>query len=464
MSANPKTTLLMTILCVTISAANGYGQNIKQALEQKKQQQEQLEREQREHRRQQRERELREERERREYEQQQREEQERLRLEEEARQRRLEAERQERLRTEREKQQKEEQYQKHIQDAGRCFLQKNYDAAKESYFAAITLKPEHKYELQKKIDEINDILHFLQERQYRVYDYEDFYSSDYMLINQTITENLKTILLAGKEVQPASISITCTVDTAGTTRFICNTTLTDALLEEKIKQLARRITLKQTSINGYTVASIANYSYSISSDYAILQVKKNKNGMESNGKKYKAYSEKANNLLHSAPMGNFTVQCSRITINSQTSQDENILKYKGTGGPSNALLSLLVPGLGDHRVTYGEKSGVGTALWTYGLLGAGIGCYVWSANEYEKYHKAIKQPDMDKHYQLANGAAIASAVCIATAGIIWVSDVIYVLVKGSKNAKEQKAWKRSHIGLYSRPEMNAAGLTYTVNF
>ena len=163
-------------------------------------------------------------------------------------------------------------------------------------------------------------------------------------------------------------------------------------------------------------------------------------------------------------MGKYTFHFNKATINGKDDVKNDLLKYKGTGGPSNVFLSLLVPGLGKSRVTYGEKNGLGTTLWTYGLIGAGVGLKIYSNNEYSKYHKATEQSAMDDHYKKANYSNQAFYACVGAGAIIWISDIIWVWKKGAENAKAQKKYKQAHLSVYYEPNFDAPGLSYTINF
>ena len=134
------------------------------------------------------------------------------------------------------------------------------------------------------------------------------------------------------------------------------------------------------------------------------------------------------------------------------------------GGPENALLSLIIPGLGMHKVTYGKSTGLGTMLPTYALLGGGIGLKVYSNKEYKKYHDATTQAEMDEHYKSANLANYAFYGCMLAGGLIWISDIIRVAVIGSQNLKKFNAYKHSYLGYYYNPEIEAMGLSYTIKF
>jgi hypothetical protein len=140
------------------------------------------------------------------------------------------------------------------------------------------------------------------------------------------------------------------------------------------------------------------------------------------------------------------------------------LKYHDTGTASNAFLSLLIPGLGDRRVTYGEKSGLGRAFYSYGLIGAGVGFKMAADKEYKKYHAATDR-DLYTTQNIrkeAESFEYVSYICLGLGAAIWIYDVIWVWSKGTQN--QQAHNKLPSFGLYYNPEFKATGLTYTVNF
>ena len=133
----------------------------------------------------------------------------------------------------------------------------------------------------------------------------------------------------------------------------------------------------------------------------------------------------------------------KTVINGQQYDNNKLIKTT-THGASNAFLSLLVPGLGDHRVSYGKKSGISVALSTYALIGGGIGLKFYSNSEYKKYHAATTQEAMYDHYPKANYSNQAFYGCLIVGGFIWISDIIWVASTGAENTKAQKAYRQSH--------------------
>ena len=110
---------------------------------------------------------------------------------------------------------------------------------------------------------------------------------------------------------------------------------------------------------------------------------------------------------------------------------------KVEGGPSNAFLSMLLPGVGDYFVSKPNKT------WYYiSALYLGSAYYacsnkIQSNKFYDQYHKASLQNEMDVAYKQANDKYQTFQLMLGVMGAIWVADVVYVTIKGFKNRKEQ---------------------------
>ncbi|WP_047451635.1 hypothetical protein [Alistipes sp. ZOR0009] len=411
----------------------------------------------------------------------------------------------------REAEEKEKKYQNAIQRAESAYYQKQYSIAKQAYNEAITIKPENEEilsskiaevdisifyqnandffkskqfqkakeeygkallinqntkidEIKCKIKEIDDFLVFLKERTYRKYNYQDIERANYAIYNQRIVDELKMFLLNEQNIPKSDVTIICEIDTLGvnTTRFVSSSQ--DVNLIKKLDELSKNLKLNPVSINGYSANAKAEFIYGIEANHATITVKKRLDIISSTNRDFKLYSLNINKELSKAPIGNYTFNLNKAIVNSQEYNNNQLVKVNGKGGPSNALLSVLVPGLGVRNVTGGAKSGLSRTLWTYGLIGAGIGCKLFSNKEYNAYHSATTQTEMDNHYNLANGFNNAFYTCISAGLVIWIYDIVWVANKGAANKKAQKAWKRNHLGVYYNQEMNASGLSYTINF
>ena len=107
------------------------------------------------------------------------------------------------------------------------------------------------------------------------------------------------------------------------------------------------------------------------------------------------------------------------------------------GGPSNAFLSMLLPGLGDHFVNKESKSWyyisalyLGTAYYAYSNK-------VQSDEFYTQYHSATTQSEIEAAYKSANDKYHNYQLLLGVAGTIWLADVIHVTAKGFKNRRNQ---------------------------
>ncbi len=111
---------------------------------------------------------------------------------------------------------------------------------------------------------------------------------------------------------------------------------------------------------------------------------------------------------------------------------------KVKGGPSNAFLSMLLPGLGEWGVMK-EKS-VFPLYVTGAFLGSlyfAFSTKIESNKFYDQYRQATTQFEMDTYYKNANDKYQTYQFFLGLAGTIWLGDVIYVTVKGFKNRREQ---------------------------
>ncbi len=145
--------------------------------------------------------------------------------------------------------------------------------------------------------------------------------------------------------------------------------------------------------------------------------------------------------------GKYKINYITACINGENHSFQRIMSYKNTGGTENVWLSLIVPGYGLNRVTYGEKSGVWTTLGIYGLAATGVACKYLSHSIVDK--KVAKEVD-----QLS-----ASSFCVAA---IWhCFNLIYIYMTG-KNNQELYGSSRSFVASFS--PNNEFLLSYTLNF
>jgi hypothetical protein len=106
------------------------------------------------------------------------------------------------------------------------------------------------------------------------------------------------------------------------------------------------------------------------------------------------------------------------------------------GPPSNALLSLAVPGLGDRYVRNPRKTIVKPFIITaaaYGFIGAGIYNLMIKNIEEDNSSKAVIPANSKNFQDRADQAALYSYIYLGVGAAIWCGDIIYVLAKSEKN-------------------------------
>ena len=121
------------------------------------------------------------------------------------------------------------------------------------------------------------------------------------------------------------------------------------------------------------------------------------------------------------------------------------------GGPSNALFSVMVPGLGDWYVKNQKKMILKPYIRTaavYGILGYGIYQTIQIPKAKNEYLNPKENPPLtdwkttnDKNYQIYRNHVNQSIIYTSAGITCWVADVVWVLIKGSSNARQNKNLK-----------------------
>lgn len=358
--------------------------------------------------------------------------------------------------------QKEAIYQSIISKADSLLILHNLTSAKQLYNEALKIKPDESYP-SSKIIEINKIYSFLEERKYKIYDYKEINLTYYNKISDALSKNIKELYAAGNYTGTVKVELIYKIDTLGKNKFeSLNTEVANQDILNNILSIAKNYELLKAYKNNYIVNAKATYNIEVKLDEKTYHVKKNNVEIKVKEDPNTIYKSEINKLIsNSDPIGKYTVSIHKREINSVDYSNNKIVKFKGIGGPSNMFLSILVPGLGDKSVSGGTKSGLPRTLVTYGLIGVGVGCKFLSISEYDKYHKAITQPEMDLHYNYANSFNKAFYYIAAAGAIVWIYDIIWVANKGYENKKKQKSYKNT---LSFNVNADFKNLSYIIKF
>jgi hypothetical protein len=136
------------------------------------------------------------------------------------------------------------------------------------------------------------------------------------------------------------------------------------------------------------------------------------------------------------------------------------------GGPSNALLSVIIPGLGGYFVDKNKTRSVLTTISTVGLMVYGISQKTQANKYYKEYNASIIPSDIQSLYTKANDAHHKYYTATRIAAGIWALDIIWVTFKGFRNRKESKSAYNAFTGdgLRLNYVNNGLQLGYSVSF
>lgn len=317
------------------------------------------------------------------------------------------------------------------QEAEELFKRHQYQEAKRKWEEALLITPNKQTEfIQSRINQVANMEQYLADRNTKQYDYKEFDLKGYRSKDENIKTALKNVLFAQKEEIPhTTIQLICAVDTLGNTTSYYTISLPNKNIETFLSGLVDSLKLNPCVLNDYTFSAKAEFVYEISANQVLEKV-------VVDGRKVNN-----NSFLDKVPFGKYTINNCNININGDAYTKNNLMKAR-THGPANALLSVLVPGLGDHRVSYGERKGIWVGLLAYTGVGLGLPGVLFTSGE----------------------VFASSCAFLAMGAGFWIYDIIWVAVKGKKNVKAMKAYKQSHFGAFYEPNVQAGGLSYMVRF
>ncbi|MBN2777870.1 MAG: hypothetical protein JXR36_09515 [Bacteroidales bacterium] len=296
-------------------------------------------------------------------------------------------------------------------------------------------------------EEYKRLNEFLSSRETKQYDFAEIKSS----VNEEIERKIKNFLKKEITDNSTSLDFTCNIsltkDISGKQNSKANYIgLNNNNLKSKIDNYLKTIELPESTLFGtYTINTYTNYSFNCCYQVDTCRVVKNNKKVSASDTCEKLIKEIENNNY---PLGKYTAIISSSTVNEYRVEKIVFKSFKGYGGSGYTLLSLIVPGVGDYFVNGGKGSMLGvnsppifTTIATLGMVGSGIYCKSLSNSNYDLYHEATKQSDIDKYFDLANNFNKASYILIGTGAVLWLWDVIWTAKTGSENRKASKLMK-----------------------
>ena len=135
--------------------------------------------------------------------------------------------------------------------------------------------------------------------------------------------------------------------------------------------------------------------------------------------------------------GKYSFEVREKNFNGKIYSDINLIEYN-TVGPSAALLSAFMPGVGTLKVSYGEKGWRRFACFVLST-GLSISSKLFSNEQYNRYLVATTQAEIDKFYNNANLSHKISLISGGISASIYLYDIIWVFSKGVQNLNRTKS-------------------------
>lgn len=320
------------------------------------------------------------------------------------------------------------------------FNDKKYDLALDNYNSILLLDKSNVY-ASERIKQILDIKNILAKRSTTVFSYKSTNKNDLIQFQNLLLDDMKLQINKYKEGS-LNLNYLISFDTLGNNlSAVKNISTSLTGYTTNLSNITSNGILKPSSEGGYFLASQENLTFDVKWSTTKNLFKSNSKGIFQNEYPNQNLNS-VENFINKQPFkyGKYIFEIKNKEVNGKSYSNINLVKYK-TVGPEAALFSMLMPGMGTLKVTYGKK---GWGHFTCFLLSSGlaIGSKLYSDAQYKSYLGATSQADIDKYY---NNANISHKIALISGGIsatIYLYDIIWVISKGAKNIKVSKPLRK----------------------
>ncbi|MDA9257810.1 tetratricopeptide repeat protein [bacterium] len=319
----------------------------------------------------------------------------------------------------------------------------NYEKAILTFEKYLLLKP-NSPRIKDKLKKSYEIKNILFARREKVFDYRKTNEKDFFFFRNKLSDDLREIVVQ-KEKGLMKFDFHIKYDTFGNNNsFLSMRESSIHGLEKKIiKYTQDNSLLPPTAIGNYFIASTDKISYDLNWLTYTNIFKSNYKGIVSLNKKLStSHLNEINSYLskNSANKGKFIFKIKEKEINGNTFTDISLISYK-VARPRSAIYSLIMPGMGTLKVSYGEK---GWGRLTCFLLSSAVsvGAKLYSDQNYERYLSSTNIVEQGQFYEqanIANKIFLGSATLSAT---IYTYDFFWVISKGIKNLRSSKTIRK----------------------
>jgi hypothetical protein len=322
--------------------------------------------------------------------------------------------------------------------ADRFFNDKIYDLALDNYNSILLLDGLNIY-ASEKIKHIQEIKNILAKRSVTLFSYKSTNKNDLLQFQNLLLDDINLQINKQKEGF-LNLNYLISFDTLGNNLSAPKNVSTSITgYTNNLLKMASVGVIKPSSEGGYFLASQENLTIDVKWNTTKTLFKANSKGVLHN--EYQNFNTVESFInKQSFKYGAYVFETKNKEVNQKSYSNINLIKYR-TVGPEAALFSMLMPGTGSLKVSYGKK---GWGRLTCFLLSSGlaIGSKVYSDKQYKSYLGATSQTDIEKYY---NNANISHKIALISAGVsasIYLYDLIWVLSKGAKNMKDSKPLRK----------------------
>jgi tetratricopeptide (TPR) repeat protein len=323
--------------------------------------------------------------------------------------------------------------------ADNFFKDKQYRSAIEAYKEVLNLNPENKV-AKDKIAAAENIIEILHKRRTITFKYSETNSFNY----NAFKSQLLDLLVTTSESQPngfIELETNLSFDTMGVniSAPIVNSPK-GVGLEESLLEIHRSSKLSPPKLGDFFISSSDIERFQV--DWKTEEIEFTTKRMNIVGPQLNGVSSVCTDYLKNKPYcyGTSVFSVRTKTLNGKQFIDIGLTKYNPKGMPSEALASLIVPGLGSLRVTHGQTGWFNMAGF-FTLAGSAFVLNDLSEKRYASYQATTDQGEMDRLYNEANNMHKASLVCASLAATIYVSDIARAVSVGVKNKRRSSSLK-----------------------
>jgi len=315
----------------------------------------------------------------------------------------------------------------------------DFNSALKAQQEIFSLVPNNAVE-SKKYSDLRELAAVFEKRKYHVYNYKETNPTEVTNYTYKLSNSLTSIVNAQSSGE-ISLKLQMSFDTLGSNYSNLNyKRVSNRDFVKTLTNDASLLSLPPSKMNRFFVSS--NYEKSVDVNWNTRQLTFDKFSSTSlNESEFKGDEVAANFVNKNALYGKYVFSVKDVTIDNELNSYYTLSRFGGARGPLNAFLSLVIPGLGTLRTSYGEK-GWNRLTWFILTSALSYGSKVYSDSEYQNYLNATNKTDSDMYYESANNFNYASIGFASISASIYVGDFLSSFVNGVKNVNRGSNFRK----------------------